>query len=390
MWVCPSKGQVWRWHSCLDCREPGGIRYSGELAARAAANMMFLGFFPSLWQLCPSGVWAWRWHSCLDHRDPDNVSYTRVLAAIVTEDMALLGLVLASGNSAPSEKWVWMRHSCLDHGDPSVLGHQLPQSQEIWPYQSLSSLWKLVISKPLWLVLLCCLAHQELKRPVSLESFSTVGLCCSAVIAGVWGEREQWWWLHTLRVTQQYHLASRLPGFLPQAFPTVIPSLTSPRAVSLPSKAWDCTPVPMLQLPAVVLSRGLASLSGVRMTAERIVCVIFIPFRLSRISCFTLSLKCFSSVPNNCLDVEIRPLLQFPHPPRQGPIPHTLLFFPLLLSSCWIWHGSMYSFPVVRYSCLLSVGLQDLLCLKVNSWGIHGERCTPHPPTPLPSWELTS
>ena len=69
-----------------------------------------------------------------------------------------------------------MWHSYLDHGDPSVLGHQLPQSQEIWPYQSLSSLWKLVISKPLWLVLLCCLAGQELKRPVSLESFSIVGL----------------------------------------------------------------------------------------------------------------------------------------------------------------------------------------------------------------------
>ena len=221
-------------------------------------------------------------------------------------------------------------------------------------------------------------------------SLLLVFLCCSADIAGVWGEREQWWWLHTLRVTREYHLASGEPGFLPQAFPTVIPSLTSPRAASLPSKAWDCPPVPMLQLPAVVLSRGLESLSGVRMAAERIVCVIFIPFRLSRISCFTLSLKCFSSVPKNCLDVEIRPLLQFPHPPRQGPIPHTLLFSPLLLSSYWILHGSMYSFPVVRYSCLLSVGLQDLLCLKVNSWGIHGERCTPHPPTPLPSWELTS
>ena len=45
-----------------------------------------------------------------------------------------------------------------------------------------------------------------------------------------------------------------------------------------------------------------------------------------------------------------------------------------------------YSFLVVRYSCLLSAGgLQALLCLKVYSWCIHGERCTLCPPTPPPS-----
>ena len=49
-------------------------------------------------------------------------------------------------------------------------------------------------------------------------------------------------------------------------------------------------------------------------------CLILIPFRLPQISCFTLSLKCFSSDSDNCPDVGIRPLLQFPHPPRAGPI----------------------------------------------------------------------
>ena len=242
----------------------------------------------------------------------------------------------------PSENWVWMWHSCLDRGDPSVMGHQLPQSQEIWPFKCLSSLWKLVIRRPLWLVLLCCLACQELKRPVSLGSFSIVQL--SVLVCG---ERESngdgctpYVWLNSIT------LPPWLPGFLPQAFPMVI-SLMSPLAVSLPSKAWDCTPIPMLQLPAIVLSRGLASLSGVRMATVRIVCVILIPFRLSQISCFTLSLKCFSSVPNNCLYVEIRALLQFPHPPRQGPILLTLLFFPLLphptefcLVLCILFQGS--------------------------------------------------
>ena len=52
-------------------------------------------------------------------------------------------------------------------------------------------------------------------------------------------------------------------------------------------------------------------------------------------------------------------------------------------------HGSIYSFPLVRYSCLLSAGvLHAFLCLRVYFWCIHGERYTPHPPTPLLSCSL--
>ena len=40
-WVCPCEGQVWRWCSCLDCRGSGCTRYSGELSARAARNIVF-------------------------------------------------------------------------------------------------------------------------------------------------------------------------------------------------------------------------------------------------------------------------------------------------------------------------------------------------------------
>ena len=39
-WVCPSEGQVWRWCSCLGCRGSGSTRYSGELAAREARNIV--------------------------------------------------------------------------------------------------------------------------------------------------------------------------------------------------------------------------------------------------------------------------------------------------------------------------------------------------------------
>ena len=86
----------------------------------------------------------------------------------------------------------------------------------------------------------------------------------------------------------------------------------------------------------------------------------------------------------SCPDVGFRPLLQFPYPPRAGPGLLTLLFFPLVPSFYQVLHGSIYSFP--RYSCTLSAGvLHALLCLNVYSWWIHGERCTPHPPTPPPS-----
>ena len=59
-------------------------------------------------------------------------------------------------------------------------------------------------------------------------------------------------------------------------------------------------------------------------------CLILIPFRLPQISCFTLSLKCFSSDSDNCPDVGIGPLLQFPHLLRAGPVLLTLLFLPLV------------------------------------------------------------
>ena len=66
---------------------------------------------------------------------------------------------------------------------------------------------------------------------------------------------------------------------------------------------------------------------------------MLIPFKLQRISCFTLSRKCFSSDLDNCHDVGIRALLPFPSPPRAGPVLLTLLFPPssfTLLSFAWV------------------------------------------------------
>ena len=84
------------------------------------------------------------------------------------------------------------------------------------------------------------------------------------------------------------------------------------------------------QLPAAVFFLG-----DLCMAAARIVCVILIPFGLSQISCFTLSLKCFSS--SNCPDVGIRPLLQFPHLLRAVPLLLTLFFSPYFLHPTKFW-----------------------------------------------------
>ena len=85
----------------------------------------------------------------------------------------------------------------------------------------------------------------------------------------------------------------------------------------------------------------------------------------------------------------IGPLLQFPHPPRAGPVLLILLFTPLVPSSYWVLRGPISSFPLVRYSCLLSADvLHALLCLKAYPWCIRAERCTPCSPTPPPSCSL--
>ena len=69
-------------------------------------------------------------------------------------------------------------------------------------------------------------------------------------------------------------------------------------------------------------------------------CLSLIPFRLPQISCFTLSLKCFSSDSDSCPSVGIRPLLQFPHPPRSGSVLTNTPVFPsssfILLSFAWV------------------------------------------------------
>ena len=141
--------------------------------------------------------------------------------------------------------------------------------------------------------------------------------------------------------------------FPPQSHPSypLDPSLHSQQQPS----PWDCSSFQSLRLPG-----DLHPVRGMYGCSKD--CLILILVRLPQISCFTLSLKCFSCDSDNCPDVGIRPLLQFPHWSRVGPVLLTLLFFPLVPSSYRVLHGSICSFPLARYSCLLSAGvLQALL-----------------------------
>ena len=149
-------------------------------------------------------------------------------------------------------------------------------------------------------------------------------------------------------------------AFLPQHFPPgslpshpLNPSLHSQQL----SSPWDCSTNLKLQLPATEPSRGPAFVWGMPGCGKDY--LILIPFRLPQISCFTLILKCFSSHSDNCSPASV---------PHAGPVVLTLLFFPLVPSSYRVLRGTIYSFPLVRYSCSLSAGvLQALLCLKVYS-----------------------
>ena len=242
-------------------------------------------------------------------------------------------------------------------------------------------------------VLLCSLVCKGFDRPASL-SFSCQCWQCWCV----WGER-LWWWLYPLRVTQQYCLASTLPGFPPQAFPTTISSLTSPQSVSPQSIAtlnWDCPTIPKLQLPATAPSRRPTSLPNICMATTRTVWLSFhLGCHRSAVSLLALDVSPLTQTTDPLWGLD--PCFSSPHPLRAGPVLLRLLFFPLVPLSYQVLHGCMYSFLhtfysflhisiLVRSSCPLSAGF----CIHFFVWrcilDVSMERNVFHihlcPPTP--------
>ena len=197
-----------------------------------------------------------------------------------------------------------------------------------------------------------------------------------------------WWWLHPLCVTQQYGLASMAAwlsstGISHHRLHAHISSLCL--AQSTAALALGSLHNPQAPAPSRCAFQGTCvPVWGMYGCGKD--CLVLIPFRRPGISCFNLSLTCFWSGSDSCPSVGIRPLLQFPHWLRAGPVLLTVLFIPLVPLSYWVLHGFVYCFALVRSSCPLSDRVLDtFLCLKVYSWCIRGERCTPHPPAPLPS-----
>ena len=151
----------------------------------------------------------------------------------------------------------------------------------------------------------------------------------------------------------------RLPSFLSQAFPITISSLPS-----ICLSTVNSSPHPGIAPQSLNSGSQLLSLPGNLRSHLGYVWLWQGLLGCHRFAVFTLSLKCLSSDSDNCPDVGIGPLLQFPHPLRVGPVLLILLFFPLVPLSYRVLRGSIYSFPLVRSSCPLSGGiLHALLCL---------------------------
>ena len=144
-------------------------------------------------------------------------------------------------------------------------------------------------------------------------------------------------------MTQQYHFAFMAAWFSYTVISNHdillhVPLGLVPRANSRPHPGI-CSPVPTLQLPAAVISRGLASPSRVCMIAARTVSVILISIRLSQISFFTLQqpqmlLLCPKYFPR-CGDLTLASVSPLPrcrcspaHSPCTTPSPHTSFILP--------------------------------------------------------------
>ena len=99
----------------------------------------------------------------------------------------------------------------------------------------------------------------------------------------------------------------------PPSSPPLDPFLHSQQQPS----PWDCSTLPsQTPTPSHCAFQGtLVPVRGIYGYSKD--SLILIPFRLPQISCFTLSLKCFSSDSDNCPNVGIRPPVSVP-PPTEG------------------------------------------------------------------------
>ena len=184
-------------------------------------------------------------------------------------------------------------------------------------------------------------------------------------------------------VSPCFHLCLAFPHrhFPPQSPPShpLDPSLHSQQQPS----PWDCSTNPKLQVPSTVPSWGPVSQSGVCMAAARTVWFSFhLGYHRSAVSLSALNASPLTEMPR-CGD---RTSASVPLPAKGRSNPTDTPVFPpssfILLSIVWFY--ILFSASQVRMSAL-SWCCACTSVLKVYSWCFHGERCTPCPPTSLPS-----
>ena len=114
-------------------------------------------------------------------------------------------------------------------------------------------------------------------------------------------------------------------------------------------------------------------------------CLTLIPFRLPQISCFTLGLKCFSSDSQLPPCGDRTPASVPPSTEGRSSPTHTPVFFLLVPFSYRVLCGSIYCFPLVRYSCPLSTGVLHALVSEGAFLMYPWREMYSSPPTPPPS-----
>ena len=198
---------AWRWHSCLACRDAGGVKCGGTRTASLARVMALSVFFQAACSWWSEGLLGLSFSIAPSLQALKGLPYLRSFSGVLS-----------------------IRHI---EGAPWLVCYSVDwHSKHLWG--------------TLGEVLLCSLVQQSLKGAPRVGSYSVVQcvmclmgqtLCCSATSAGEWGERgygdssTPYAWLSSIT------LLPWLPGFPSQAFPTTVSSLTSPWFISLQSTA---------------------------------------------------------------------------------------------------------------------------------------------------------
>ena len=189
--------------------------------------------------------------------------------------------------------------------------------------------------------------------------------------------------MHDSAVSPCFH---GCPAFLHRHFPPQSnPSHPLDPSLSIQQQPspWDCSTIPKLQLPASAPSRESMSLSRVCTAAERTVWFSFhLGCNRSAVSLSALNVSPLTQIIAPCGD-RTSASVPLPREARSSPT-NTLVFLLVPSSYHFSWVYIFFSVGQVFLSTLSWCSA----CTYVSEGiflTIHGERCTPCPPTPPPS-----